>query len=238
MPAAIVLQKYEAVIFNANGKPEWVKNPNCKATQTTLRLDLLSKDTSEPLAVDIEFQTCKAKDADKWAFRVGRIAVVDTKGNVVYDTFVRYKDEENVAAKANPMFGVTWQDLKIKNGAKWFEEVKEDLQKIMAGRIIVGHGMKHDIAALNSLDADLLKSAAKTVDTQALYGQINLQTLVCRHLGDFDFQWHDPTYDAKATMLLYLLRHPYKGRTALQEKLIFDDEEFPALGATPTKKKR
>lgn len=236
MPNTVAIQHSDCAAVNANGKLELVAphNPNCKAKQTTPRWDLLNKDPFEPLAVDIEFQTCKAKDAPKWSHRMGRVSFVSTKGELIYDTYVRYRDEEDLAVRVNRRFGVEWKDLKIRNGAQWIDKVEEHLEKIMDGRVIVGHGMRHDISAI---DSKLWKLVAKTVDTQGLYGQIALATLVEEHLTDFDFDWHDPTHDAKATMLLYLLMRPYKGRHEFEEKFTFDEESFPALGAAPAKKR-
>lgn len=167
---------------------------------------------------------------------MGHISLVNTKGDVVYDTYVRYEDED-IAAKVNRRFGVTWKDLKISNGAQWIHHVQVNLQKIMAGRIIVGHVMRNDISVI---DPEMWKVIDKTVDTQHLYnGAYSLGKLVDWHLTHrgFVFEWHDPTHDAKATMLLYLLMCPYKDRRAFQEWLVFDDEAFPALSSAPAKKR-
>lgn len=53
------------------------------------------------------------------------------------------------------------------------------LQKIMAGILIVEHGMRKDVQAI---DERLWKVANKVVDTQTLYDQIALDKPVCRHL--------------------------------------------------------
>lgn len=49
----------------------------------------------------------------------------------------------------------------------------------MAGILIVEHGMRKDVQAI---DERLWKVANKVVDTQTLYDQIALDKPVCRHL--------------------------------------------------------
>ena len=213
------------------------KNPNCRATQTRPRFDLL-KDPKEPLAVDIEFQEYRPKDAEKWAHRIGRIAFVNTRGDTIYDTYCRYEYDETISVKMPPaMFGVTYKDLRLANGAKPIREVNEDLSKIMYQRTIVGHGMRLDYLAI---DQELWKDVNK-VDTQGIYGQRALSTLSSELLGiSIQGQYHDPSEDANATMLLYLRRYPYNGRTNFEDApFIYDEEDFPALGAPakPTKRK-
>lgn len=236
MGSGVQTQTRESITYDSNGKPMVVlKNSRCKATQTTPRWDLLSKDPNEPLAIDIEFQECKREGAEKWHHRIGRIAFVNTKGDTIYDTYVRYEDEKDLAAKVNPRFGVTWRDLKIQNGAQPIQEVEWDLSKIMCGRIIIGHGMRLDIGAI---EKKLWDGVEKIVDTQHIYGQVGLGKLVDRYLHDIEFTWHDPTHDAKATMLLYLRKYSYKNRTEFKESFIYEEEDFPALGAAPAKKRR
>lgn len=151
MMPTIQIQAADVTKYDANGKPIVVQtNPRCKATQTTPRWDLLSKDSNEPLAVDIEFQECKAPDQEKWHHRIGRIAFVNTRGKVIYDTFVRYEDEKDLSMKMGPKrFGATWQDIKLENGAKPIHEAEWELRKIMFGRKIIGHGLRLDIKAID-----------------------------------------------------------------------------------------
>lgn len=80
---------------------------------------------------------------------------------------------------------------------------------------------------------------ALLVDTQHLYGQINLETLAYRHLPHeivTTFKFHDPIDDARATMLLYPRLRGYKGRKdfddlpfAMPIEAAALNEEYPAL---------
>ena len=211
------------------------KDPQCRATQRTPRFDLL-KDSKEPLALDIEFQEYRAKDSVKWSHRIGRIAFVNTRGDTIYDTYVRYEFDENVNIKMPPAcFGVTYRDISIANGAKPISEVEKELQKIMAGRTIIGHGMRLDIGAIK----EELWNDVDVVDTQNIYGQVALSTLSARYLEkSIQQSYHDPSEDARATMLLYLRHHPYSGRSDFKDTPFkYVDDDFPALGSTTKKRK-
>lgn len=90
--------------------------------------------------------------------------------------------------------------------------------------------MQNDIVAVGDVwDSD----NHPRVDTQHIYGQVKLGTLVDDYLEDtfkMTFKAHDPTFDARATMLLYLRRHPYEGRDNFRDPTP-KAEDFPALGA-------
>ncbi|KAK3707329.1 REX4, RNA exonuclease 4 [Vermiconidia calcicola] len=211
----------------------------CRATQTTPDTSLLT-DPNEPLALDIEFQEYRHKDAVKWGHRMGRIAIVNTRGKTIYDTYVNYERDEDVSMKMPPAyFGVTWKDLNIANGARPSWEVENKLRDIMTGRTIVGHGMRLDIGAMSSH----LWDDVTVVDTQGMYGQVALSRLADEIL-DLPIQngFHHPTEDAIATMLLYLRRHPYKNRTSFKDPEkplnLADEGEYPSLGAAVGKKKK
>ena len=102
----------------------------------------------------------------------------------------------------------------------------------MSGRTIIGHGMTHYIGAIHK---DLWEGV-EIFDTQSLYGRTALKKLAPVVGMNVQKDFHDPSDDAKATMLLYLRRKPYQKRNSFDDapfELI--DDEFPALG-TATKK--
>lgn len=102
----------------------------------------------------------------------------------------------------------------------------------MYGRTIIGHDMRLDITAVGEgvwMDDPKTETVHPRFDTQSYYGRVALGTLADKYL-DETFDFHDPTEDARATMLLYLRVHPYKGRTGFKGVYTFDREEFPALG--------
>jgi hypothetical protein len=234
----VTLQPASAFPRTADGHPISVdpENPNCRAKQRTLRFDLL-KDPNEPLAVDIEFQEFRHKDSAKWDHRIGRIGIVNTRGDIIYDTYVRYERDENVRVKMAPaVFGVTYQDISIANGAKPIGEAKKDIKEIMSGRTIIGHGMRLDIRALAP---ELEGNVTTFIDTQHMYGQVSLSTLAAVYLSmSIQDEVHNPAEDATATMLLYLRKYPYQNRTTFKPApFTFVPNEFPALGFAQTSSK-
>lgn len=74
-------------------------------------------------------------------------------------------------------------------------------------------------------------------DTQGHYGQVALSMHVYSYL-DEEFNFHDSTEDARATMLLYLRINPFKCRHSFKDELFKFDKtgtDFPALGSGPVK---
>ena len=209
------------------------QNPNTDATQTEPRWDLL-KNLEEPLAVDIEFQTSRHEDAEKWSERIGHIGIVNTRGDLLYDTYVRYDYDPEVKVNMGlERFGVTYEKIRLENGALSIHEVKVHINKIMAGRTIILHGGKNDLKAL----LPELKYEVNFVDTRLMYGgQQGLAKLAKDKLG-MVIQVagiHRPGEDAEATMLLYLLKYPYEGRNSFKEAPFVNEEvDFPILGNTP-----
>ena len=229
----VILQPASAFLRTADGRPISVdpKNPNCRATQRTPRIDLL-KDLEEPFAVDIEFQEFRQKGAAKWNHRIGRIGIVNTRGDIIYDTYVRYDWDENIEVKMPPpVFGVTYQDISIANGAKPIGEAKKDINRVMLGRTIIGHGMRLDIRALSPEFDDIRNLTF--VDTQHIYGQVKLSTLAEAHLSMLiQDETHDPAEDAIAAMLLYLRQYPYQNRTDFKPlPFAYVPNDFPTLGS-------
>lgn len=97
--------------------------------------------------------------------------------------------------------------------------------------MIVGHGMRLDLRAVGDVWTEAHNAGDLVFDTQHVYGQTKLSTLAAIYLqGSFNF--HDPTEDARATMLLYLLQNPYKGRFNFEDAPLHADEfdkNFPRL---------
>lgn len=209
-------------------------NGACRATCTSVKWELV-KDPSEPLAFDIEFQEYKGPDAEKWAHRIGRIAVVNTRGEVVLDTFTQYDFDRNVKTKMPPpQFGVTRKDLWLRNGAKEWWVVEENLYKLFHDRMIIGHWTRLDrIAVGEAVWGEEHTNGSMFYDTQNSYGRVKLCTLAADHLPGMTFSFHDPTDDARVAMLLYLRKNPFKGRNSFEDAPLGGkdkyDEDFPAL---------
>lgn len=229
MPSTVALITDADFTIAADGKKFLLppKNPNCRATCTKVKWELL-KDPKEPVAIDVEFQEFRGKDAEKWGHRMGRVAVVNSRGQVIYDTYASYDYDADTKTKMPPRcFGVERKDLYIRNGAKQSSEVEGNLKKIFHGRPVIGHGMRLDRTAVGQIWAE----EHEIHDTQSYYGQVALGTLAATYL-DQDFNFHDPTEDARATMLLYLRKFPYNNRTDFNDapfKLDMGSKDFPSL---------
>ena len=135
-----------------------------------------------------------------------------------------------------PQFNVEWRDLSFANGAKRYWAVKEDLKKILGGRTVVLHGPRNDEIALG---AEIWETFT-AVDTQSYYGKKKLSVLAQQFVPEAsEFSFHNPTDDAKVTMLLYLRICPFNGRVNFKDApFTFDDDDFPAIGSTPQPKRK
>ncbi|EME81952.1 uncharacterized protein MYCFIDRAFT_77732 [Pseudocercospora fijiensis CIRAD86] len=220
-PATLTDQSHPAPVFKQSAP----RNPPfCIATQIKPHWNLLV-DPHEPLAMDIEFQDWK-KDGRR-SNRLGRVAVTNTLGQVILDTFVYYKNEKHLGIeKVLPAewrgFGVTHEDLKKDNDAQPAERVEGWLVRILTGRPVVLHGGSNDKKAFY-IHEDFLFNHPQVVDTQVLYSyevdnnrQPGLRACAQDVLGKtIQVDNHSPVEDAQTTMELYLLKQPYQ-RPAMQ----------------------
>lgn len=114
---------------------------------------------------------------------------------------------------------------------------------IITNRTVVVHGGKHDRTALSP---EVWKNAT-VVNTQQLYSHLqprdgtpSLVTVAAHILGkEVQVGGHSPVEDAATAMELYLLRFPYTSKTinATVTFNVTNDEDFPALGSAPKKKR-
>ncbi|KAF7186987.1 RNA exonuclease 4 [Pseudocercospora fuligena] len=214
-------------------RPNRTRNPPyCNAIQTTPRWDLILP--NEPLGIDIEFQEYLL-DTDIWEghanangkrhFRLGRVSVVNTLGQVVLDVYVYYRTEKGIAKFLPPAwlkFNVTWQDLISVNGAQPAEKVERWLKSMFTGRTAVLHGGEHDLHAFWIHPDVLLNSTTTVVDTQQLYAyQVynrehpGLEPTAAVIMGKvIQVNGHSSIEDAQTAMELYLLKFPNAGRVA------------------------
>ncbi|KAK4565906.1 hypothetical protein LTR86_003755 [Recurvomyces mirabilis] len=215
--------QYEAAQWEAF---HWREQNPSRATQTYPLYNLLLP--GEPCIVDIEFQNYKVDNSGPQKHRIGRIAILNTRGDVVLDAYAVYKNEDNVEKCFGPIywqeaFGVTKRDLILENGAIFASKVERWAANIFKDRIVVMHGGTHDRSAFY-LTPKIFETSS-IVDTQELYhyeqhdGTPGLKTLAGRILGrGVQKGAHTPVEDADATRELYLLKHPY-GRVAEKAKV-------------------
>lgn len=176
--------------------------------------------------MDIEFQDYKRVGC-KQSHRVGRVAIVNTRGETVLDVYAVYNNEHNVKKKFPPArFGVKRDDLVFDNGAVHASEVEQSVKQILQDRTVIMHDGRHDQTAFY-LVPDVF-SASKIFDTQSHYsymqfdGRPGLRTLTSSILGRTIQAGgrHSPVEDAVATMDLWLVDHKWDakaGKVATRE---------------------
>lgn len=133
---------------------------------------------------------------------LARISLVNYHGHQLYDSFVLPK--EPVTDYRTFVSGITPHILR---SARTLEEVQRDVAKLMDGRILVGHAVRHD------LDALLLGHPKRDIRDTSRYLKFRklaggrtpgLKKLAREVLGiDIQADQHSSVEDARATMLLF-----------------------------------
>lgn len=133
---------------------------------------------------------------------LARISIVNYHGHQLYDSFVLPK--EPVTDYRTFVSGITPYNLR---SARTLEEVQRDVAKLMDGRILVGHAVRHD------LDALLLGHPKRDIRDTSRYPKFRklaggrtpgLKKLAREVLGiDIQASQHSSVEDARATMLLF-----------------------------------
>lgn len=133
---------------------------------------------------------------------LARISIVNYHGHQLYDSFVLPK--EPVTDYRTFVSGITPQLLR---SARTLQEVQRDVAKLMDGRILVGHAVRHD------LDALLLGHPKRDIRDTSRYPKYrklasgrtpSLKKLARELLGiDIQANEHSSVEDARATMLLF-----------------------------------
>ncbi|KAI7285412.1 hypothetical protein KC345_g1688 [Hortaea werneckii] len=213
---------HSAIKRDARGRP--TINPEClniktssrwkfkptRATQTTPRMDLITP----VIAVDCEFQEVYVEQLGKCRHRVGRVSLVNYDGRTIYDVFAFYPEEQGKRKKLAPRrlgLGVYWEDIKLRNGACFIDEVERNVEAILhRAEVVVGHAIHNDI----KLFSPGVWEEVEVRDTQ-IYEPYRewgigrqrlpkLSVLAWSVLGwSIQGQEHSSVEDAQATMLLY-----------------------------------
>jgi RNA exonuclease 4 len=164
---------------------------------------------NEGLALDVEIGQFIAMDCemvgvggDEDRSVLARVSIVNFHGTQVYDSFVRPK--EFVTDWRTHVSGVSPKNMAT---ARTFEEVQEAVSRLMEGRILVGHAIKHD------LDVLMLSHSKRDIrDTSRFSGfrkysagrTPSLKKLAKEVLGiNIQGGEHSSIEDARTTMLLF-----------------------------------
>jgi RNA exonuclease 4 len=102
------------------------------------RLDLLT----EKVAIDCELMKSNIGQV------LGRVSVVNYEGETIFETFVCYPDPIEVTNTDKEYSRIEEKDIDPQNGAQLFPEVQAQLVELFRDRIVVGHGIDKDLAAI------------------------------------------------------------------------------------------
>ncbi|KAB5532649.1 ribonuclease H-like domain-containing protein [Coniochaeta sp. 2T2.1] len=138
---------------------------------------------------------------------LARVSIVDFHGKQVYDSYVRPK--ERVTDWRTHVSGIAPKHM---YGAREFDEVQRDVAALMKGRILVGHDIRHDLAAL------LLEHPSKLIRDTARFsgfrkyghGPKPALRVLAREILDVEIQTgqHSSIEDARVAMLLFRRHKP------------------------------
>ena len=149
---------------------------------------------------------------------LARVSIVNYHGHQLYDSFVQPK--EPISDYRTFVSGITPQLLK---SARTFQAVQADVAKLLDGKILVGHAIKHDLAALllGHSKRDIRDTSRHPAFRQLAGGKTpGLKKLAREVLGvDIQSGEHSSIEDARATMLLFR-----------REKEAFEEEHIKKFG--------
>lgn len=141
---------------------------------------------------------------------LARVSLVNYHGHQVYDSYVQVPRKLDVTDYRTAVSGIEPKHLRP-DVARPFEEVREDLKILLAGRILVGHAVKNDLDVLIlPHDRRLIRDTSKFSKFRALSltpGRTpGLKHLAEKLLGvEIQTGAHSSVEDARATMALYRL---------------------------------
>jgi len=135
---------------------------------------------------------------------LARVSIVNHFGHKVYDKFVAPR--EKVTDYRTAVSGVRPEDLQ---GAPQFKEVQAEVAEMMAGRILVGHAINHDLKVL-FLDhpKKMIRDTSKYKPFKAAFGgrTPSLKNLAERFLGvRVQTGEHSSVQDSQAAVRLYTM---------------------------------
>ncbi|PHH92094.1 hypothetical protein CDD83_8945 [Cordyceps sp. RAO-2017] len=138
---------------------------------------------------------------------LARVSLVDFHGKQIYDSFV--KQRERVTDWRTAVSGVSQKEMRF---ARDFQEVQEQVADILKDRVLVGHDVKHDLAALKlSHPARDTRDTAKYAGFRRFgHGRKPALRVLAKQLLGVEIQGgpHSSIEDARVTMLLFRKHKP------------------------------
>jgi RNA exonuclease 4 len=144
---------------------------------------------------------------------LARVSLVNFHGHQVYDSYVQMPRKIEVTDYRTAVSGIEPKHLRT-DVARPFDEVREDLKTLLAGRILVGHAVKNDLDVLIlKHDKRFIRDTSKFSKFRAIASvpgrTPGLKWLADKLLGvEIQTGAHSSVEDARATMALYRLEKP------------------------------
>ncbi|KAF2845478.1 hypothetical protein T440DRAFT_472610 [Plenodomus tracheiphilus IPT5] len=141
---------------------------------------------------------------------LARVSLVNFHGHQVYDSYVQVPRKIEVTDYRTAVSGIEPKHLRP-DVARTFDEVRNDLKILLAGRILVGHAVKNDLDVLIlKHDSRFIRDTSKFSKFRALAAKPGwtpgLKMLADKLLGvQIQVGAHSSVEDARATMALYRL---------------------------------
>ncbi|PQE26607.1 RNA exonuclease 4 protein [Rutstroemia sp. NJR-2017a BVV2] len=133
---------------------------------------------------------------------LARVSIVNFHGHQIYDSFVR--PLEFVTDWRTHVSGVSTKNMST---ARSFSSVQKSVSEILSGRILVGHALKHDLAALGLSHPrrDIRDTSKYSGFRKYAAGRTPSLKRLAREVLGVEIQGgeHSSVEDARATMLLF-----------------------------------
>ena len=188
-----------AAAYGASGHETLISNP--KHDNPSINAGLSpDAEAGRYIAIDCEMVGVGPTPAIDSA--LARVSVVNFHGEQLYDSFVLPK--EAVTDFRTSVSGITPQLLRW---ARTLEVVQADIAKLLNGRILVGHAIKHDLDALmlGHPKRDIRDTSRYPPFRELAKGRTPGLKRLSREILGIDIQSgeHSSVEDAQATMLLF-----------------------------------
>jgi RNA exonuclease 4 len=141
---------------------------------------------------------------------LARVSLVNFHGHQVYDSYVQIPRKIEVTDYRTAVSGIEPKHLRT-DVARPFDEVRDDLKTLLAGRILVGHAVKNDLDVLIlKHDKRFIRDTSKFSKFRAIASvpgrTPGLKWLADKLLGvEIQVGAHSSVEDARATMALFRL---------------------------------
>lgn len=153
---------------------------------------------------------CKTVIIQKFKKRVkllGRVSMLNSKNEVIYDKFVRYTGKNVTEDKIKPK--VVIDGYKYKSKGEFFYLVRSEVTKIISDKIVIGHGVGFNLKALkiDNIPLHLVRDTSKYWKFRNVipYKTPSLDLLNRHFFGKAIIDKQDSIADAKLVLQLYKL---------------------------------